>query len=479
MGKRSAQGARTAKRRNKKPHSNGSNGTNGNKRPRNGGARREFEAPLILSSAVRGQRAFQWLLAPLGINDFNSKHFERAPIHLSGDTSRFSSFLNVADMRKLVTDGVLHHGRDLDVTSYKVSSGRATHTGTYDSATDASTWSSFEKNGCSLRMLRPQAHCDALWSLCALLEECLQCAVGANIYLTPPGTQGFAPHFDDIDAFVCQIQGAKHWRVYEPAKDGTDTLPRASSIDFEAKEMSARKCVIDVVLKPGDVLYMPRGAVHEARAVDNELSLHVTLSAHQRWTWADLLLETVHDAVRSAAAQEPALRQTLPPQFAQYVGLSRADANPQKRATFDKCVRAALKKVAKLYPIDAAADKMAARFIADRLPPPTSLVPSTEPEQEIKSNSSVRAVAQAVARVVMADDGLPRIIHAMDNERQALPDRKSTEMTCTPDEALAVDFILGEYPDSVRVKDIPLDDPEDRIDLVEGLVQMRIVQVVE
>lgn len=35
-------------------------------------------------------------------------------------------------------------------------------------------------------------------------------------YLTPPGTQGFAPHYDDIEAFVIQLEGKKHWRVYNP-----------------------------------------------------------------------------------------------------------------------------------------------------------------------------------------------------------------------------------------------------------------------
>jgi len=32
--------------------------------------------------------------------------------------------------------------------------------------------------------------------------------------LTPPGSQGFAPHFDDIEAFVIQLEGKKRWRLY-------------------------------------------------------------------------------------------------------------------------------------------------------------------------------------------------------------------------------------------------------------------------
>jgi lysine-specific demethylase/histidyl-hydroxylase NO66 len=29
--------------------------------------------------------------------------------------------------------------------------------------------------------------------------------VGANVYLTPPGTQGFAPHWDDVEVFMLQL----------------------------------------------------------------------------------------------------------------------------------------------------------------------------------------------------------------------------------------------------------------------------------
>ena len=41
------------------------------------------------------------------------------------------------------------------------------------------------------------------------LEAFFRCAVGCNAYLTPPSSQGFAPHSDDIDAFVLQLEGSK------------------------------------------------------------------------------------------------------------------------------------------------------------------------------------------------------------------------------------------------------------------------------
>lgn len=48
------------------------------------------------------------------------------------------------------------------------------------------------------------------------LQEYFGCFVGANAYLTPPNSQGFAPHYDDIEAFVLQIEGSKNWKVYKP-----------------------------------------------------------------------------------------------------------------------------------------------------------------------------------------------------------------------------------------------------------------------
>jgi lysine-specific demethylase/histidyl-hydroxylase NO66 len=50
-------------------------------------------------------------------------------------------------------------------------------------------------------------------------------------YLTPPNTQGFAPHYDDIEAFILQLEGKKHWRLYSPRTD-SEVLARFSSGKF-------------------------------------------------------------------------------------------------------------------------------------------------------------------------------------------------------------------------------------------------------
>ncbi|XP_043709863.1 uncharacterized protein LOC122658806 isoform X2 [Telopea speciosissima] len=115
-----------------------------------------------------------------------------------------------------------------------------------------------------------------------------QPSVGANLYLTPPRSQGLARHYDDHCVFVCQLLGVKLWtvfsrvavllpRLYEPL----DKLPGAED-DSNASQYK------QFLLGEGDILYIPRGCPHEARTItddggplDNDCStgysLHLTL----------------------------------------------------------------------------------------------------------------------------------------------------------------------------------------------------------
>ena len=47
------------------------------------------------------------------------------------------------------------------------------------------------------------------------LQEYFHCMVGTNAYLTPKNSQGFAPHYDDIEAFVDAVNeidvGVARW----------------------------------------------------------------------------------------------------------------------------------------------------------------------------------------------------------------------------------------------------------------------------
>lgn len=127
--------------------------------------------------------------------------------------------------------------------------------------------------------------------------------VQVNAYLTPRGTKGLDLHFDYHDVFVVQLDGAKRWRIWEPI-ERTVALARARRIARPTfDELGPPK--LDLVLRAGDSLYLPRGFPHAAEAVD-ESSAHLTIGV-MNITWQRVLSQAVAAMAsdRSTAASVP------------------------------------------------------------------------------------------------------------------------------------------------------------------------------
>ena len=190
--------------------------------------------------------------------------------------------------------------------------------------------------GCSLQFHQPQQHSAALHELLAGMEAQLGCLVGANIYITPAGAQGLAPHHDDIEAFVLQLEGEKDWSVYAPIAP-EKALPALYSDDISAQRLAGRTPRRHT-LAPGDVLYFPRGWIHFAKAPPSGgHCTHITMSTYQRWTWGDFVGAAAPRALSALAEREatPLLRRGLPPRFAHQTSQPlREEAKKTLRALF-------------------------------------------------------------------------------------------------------------------------------------------------
>ncbi|HZV07150.1 MAG TPA: cupin domain-containing protein [Gemmataceae bacterium] len=136
--------------------------------------------------------------------------------------------------------------------------------------------------------------------LCRKLESFFYCPVHANLYLTPAGAQGFDAHFDTHEVLVLQLEGHKHWRLYGP----TRTLPMAGERFSVPREQLGP--VREIHLEPGDLLYIPRGHVHEA-FTSEAASMHLTVGINV-FRWADLL----HEAIDSVTRRDERFRESVP-----------------------------------------------------------------------------------------------------------------------------------------------------------------------
>src|SRR5215468_2104878 len=109
-----------------------------------------------------------------------------------------------------------------------------------------------------------------------------------NCYLSPDGA-GFGTHLDNHSVFILQ-----------PAH-GAVPVPRPA----EAVERPDERTFLEAVLEPGDVLYLPAGTWHRARAIGRSLALTLMVSAYR----VQQLLAT---ALETALLDDPRLREDVP-----------------------------------------------------------------------------------------------------------------------------------------------------------------------
>jgi len=150
------------------------------------------------------------------------------------------------------------------------------------------------ESGATLVMSGLQHKVFSLRKLTNELEFFFKHRVQTNIYLTPKNAQGFATHYDTHDVFVFQFEGKKSWRIYNNAVPLADKL-----IPFKKEGFVAGEITDEFILEQGDVLYIPRGIVHDANCLDVN-SGHITTGLLGK-TWAEHLAEMIMEESRTNA----------------------------------------------------------------------------------------------------------------------------------------------------------------------------------
>lgn len=347
--------------------------------------------------------------------------------------------------------------------------------------------------GNSIRILNPQTFLPAIHSLNATLQEYFQCMVGANVYLTPKNSQGFAPHYDDIEAFVLQVEGKKRWRLYKP-RNRASMLPRESSRNFKPDEIG-EPC-LDVVLEAGDLLYFPRGYIHQALTLKDFHSLHITVSAYQKQTYADLLETLIPMALKEAINENEILRRGLPLNIWQRMGVVNSDNYLPERDAITKNIMKCFDKVCSYVKadtnLDNAVDQMALRYQHDALPP--KLTPEEEvrtvysskalisPSGTVESpmiefDTKIRLVRANILRMVRHEDEI-RVYYSAENSKEYHAfDENFLEID--GNEAPAVEVLIKAYPTYITPDQLQLETDERNLSVAQDLWEKGILMTEE
>ena len=267
-----------------------------------------------------------------------------------------------------------------------------------------------------------------------------------NAYLTPPGSQGFATHYDTHDVFVLQVDGVKRWRIHEPVlADPIERQPWGGRAD-EVAATAQGEPALDVLLRPGDALYLPRGWLHSAEAQESR-SLHLTIGVRALTRYA------LVEELLTMAAEDVRLRGTLP------YALDVTDPAALE-PTLTETVEALRDWLATADPA-AVADRLTARDWPAARPAPIAPLAQLDFAAGL-TPSSVVAVRDGL-RWRLTEDGPGHVVLRLTGRTLRLP------ASCVP----ALRLVLAGGP--VRVGDLPLDDDEDRLVLTRRLLREAVL----
>ncbi|KAL0484801.1 jcdg [Acrasis kona] len=303
---------------------------------------------------------------------------------------------------QLLVEQDLHYGTDIDLTLYKDGKRHTLNPSSDQSCDRDLVWNYYNMLRCSIRILRPHEYDNTIGLMLNKMERYFNLGAGCNAYLTPSQSQGFAPHYDDIEAFVVQLEGKKLWKLYHPINED-NMLPRHSSGNFTADEIKDY-LAFEVWLEPGDILYMPRGTIHQASTMGSDVhSLHLTFSTAQNMSYADYLAKVIPEALNAASECCVEFRESLPRGFSDYMGyVHQLDESNDDRYSFTKKVSTLMDKLIEYLPLDECADKMTIHFLHSRQPTLTNV---NDNDRHVKEFTRVKlADRRSVCLVIEEED---------------------------------------------------------------------------
>lgn len=436
-------------------------------------------------------KLFSYMLYPRSIESFMRKDFEKSPVFIQRKYSDYySGLLQLSDVDRILRDNDVYYTRHLDVAI--CTDGNRETMNPEGKVEPYAVWD-YYSNHCTLRLSSPQMFLPNLHFFNVTLQDYFGCYVGTNIYLTPANSQGFAAHYDDIEAFILQIEGRKHWKVYEP-KTEDEKLPRYSSRDFTKHEISAPS--FEFVLNPGDLLYLPRGFVHQCFSDPEQHSLHITVSVYQRNAWIDLLEKAIPSALETAWKKDVEYRKGLPLHFLQSTGFSRSpDYNSIRDQIIDK-VKSLINKLPDYMDIDQAADEIGNTFVHSSLPPfmtdedksclqigtAISVENGAVSRPLLYSNTKVKLISRFACRLSKviktndddADNIEYRLSYSTENSKQY--QGEDIKFFVIPYNMLeSVQYLIQHHAQFVPISDLPYSDIDELLQLVTDLWEVNLI----
>jgi ribosomal protein L16 Arg81 hydroxylase len=227
------------------------------------------------------------LLAPMPVEQFLAEYHDRQPLHLKGDPAKFAAVFSWRQINRLLdmTHAWSSHslqlvldGKPIPGEQYCTSAtGRDGNAQLMQPVTErVREW---VEKGASIVMNDVDSLTPGLASVSHAIESAGLGKAQANVYISWQSHKAFPAHYDTHDVWAVQVEGEKTWNIWEGRADWPISHPLWRSQDQAHHEQHKGKLRAKILMKPGDLLYLPRGWYHDALA-EAPASVHVAYGAH-------------------------------------------------------------------------------------------------------------------------------------------------------------------------------------------------------
>lgn len=262
------------------------------------------------------------LLAPVGVRAFGEQYWNRQPLHLSGGAARATEL-------GVTLDSFLDTIRPpIGPTQVVVRAQYFTPEGTHQELVVPPASVPLARDLLDAGMTLCVANYHRLCAPVAEIARGLAAAIGVPgevdvaCYASGHG-RGFGLHFDDTPIFVLQCEGAKRWRYSSagmagPARwrgnvradDHREVAAFVRRLPGVQLEIPREQDLVECVLQPNDLLYLPAGTWHRTYAEDVSVALTFSLSSRRI---DEAIAQAIGQHLNGPSGRTLALRETASP----------------------------------------------------------------------------------------------------------------------------------------------------------------------
>lgn len=217
--------------------------------------------------------SFDDILAPMGAETFRRDYLGKRPVHIEGGADKFMSIMSWRVLERLLAVNTLWDTTRLDLVLDREPVAKGAYAGTQPAITgalmaDPAKVKRYVQQGATMVLNDIDQLTPELTAFAKTMEDALGGKVQGNLYQSSRRRQGFKVHYDTHDVFAVHCEGEKVWPVFEGRAEDPIAHNMFKGVPQEVHEEAKGKLWKEVRLKPGDLLYLPRGQYHYAVADD-------------------------------------------------------------------------------------------------------------------------------------------------------------------------------------------------------------------